>query len=207
MHCTVKVVKKDVDVYEDKEFINIWLKDKNIRNYDMIVFNPPPLISKKDEYNMWVDFKIKRDYDINKQPRDYFKEYSRYASRFQKPAIRTELCLIVYGSEEDGKDMLLAPIYNILGKYGLALDDANKLYDKHATFEKEKLFILINGAGGTANFNNCDVLKSRITDPELWVNSKGMDAYRIENRNDYDMTTNNLNVAKLQMKAIVGISG
>jgi len=214
LHCTVKAVKKDVDVWEDKEFITLWVKDKNIRRYDTLVFNPPPLITAENEFNTWVDFKISMEPSIETE-RDYFAEYctylknlvnneevanyilARYASRFQKPAYRTQVCLIIYGSEGDGKNMLLAPIYKILGKYGLALDDASKIYDKHALFEKEKLFVLINEAGGNANFNNSEVLKSRITDNELWVNPKGMDAYRVENRCDYDMTTNNLNVVKM----------
>ena len=214
IHCAVKTVKKGVDEYEDKEFISLWLKDKDIRRYDKIVFNPPPIITEKDEYNTWIDFKISKE-PFSKTGRDYFAEYrtylnnlvnneavanyilARYAIRFQKPAFRTEVCLIIYGSEGDGKNMLLSPIYKILDKYGLALDDANKLYEKHATYEKEKLFILVNEAGGNANFNNCEILKSRITDKELWVNPKGMDAYRIDNRCDYDMTTNNLNVVKL----------
>lgn len=211
LQCMVNVKKNE---WESKPFITKWLLDKNIRRYDKVVFKPPPSITKEHEFNTWVDFNITDEPSVRTE-RNFFQEYcdylsnlvankvvanfilARYASRLQKPAVRTNVCFILYGSEGDGKNMLLAPIYKILGKYGLALDDANKLYEKHATFEKEKLFILINEAGGTANFTNSEVLKSRITDTELWVNPKGMRAYSIDNMCDYDMTTNNQNVVKL----------
>ncbi|KAJ1615742.1 hypothetical protein T492DRAFT_575864, partial [Pavlovales sp. CCMP2436] len=122
---------------------------------------------------------------------------ARYAARFQKPAIRTEVCLIIYGSEGDGKNMMLTPIINILGKYCVELEDAKKLYGPHSKSENEKLLIVVNEASGSTNFNNCEILKSRITEKKLLINPKGIDEYSIDNRCDYDMTANNMNVVKL----------
>jgi len=209
------VVKNKKDEWEKKCFIDIWLKDGTLRKYDKMVFRPPPLTSQSYDFNTWEDFKIKEVVNTPTDDRDYFKEYceyaknlfgdenvsnfilARYAHRLQKPAYRTHLCVIIYGNEGDGKNMLLTPIYKIFGKYALQLDDASKLYEKHSELENKKLLILINEAGGDTNFKNADTLKSRITDPELWVNPKGIKAYCVENRCDYDMLTNNRNVVKI----------
>jgi hypothetical protein len=224
---TQVIVKNKKEEWETKQFADMWLTDKTIRKYDKIVFSPPPIITKSYDFNTWEDFKIKEVVntptanDLVKgsltQYRDYYAEYceyaknligeehlamfvlSRYAYRLQNPAYKTQLCLIIYGSEGDGKNMLLTPIYKIFGKSASSIDDAEKLYDKHCELENQRLFILVNETGGDANFKKADVLKSRITDPELWINPKGTKAYCVANRCDYDMTTNNKNVVKLSL--------
>ena len=208
-----KIVKKET-VWVKEKFIKKWTIDSKIRAYDRIVFKPPPLICKKNEFNTWVHFKIAEE-PLIKTERDFFQEYctylknlvgdekvanyilARYASRIQKPAERTNVCLILCGMEGDGKNKLLEPIYKIMDKYTTMLDTAKKLYDTHSMFESNKLFILINEAGGVANFENSEVLKTRITETELSINPKGIQSYKIENLCDYDMTTNNFNVVKI----------
>jgi len=64
-------------------------------------------------------------------------------------------------------------------------------------FEAQHLFVLINEATGVANFENSEILKTRVTEPTLFVNPKGIPAFVIDNLCDYDMTTNNQNVVKL----------
>jgi hypothetical protein len=208
------IVKNKKDEWEKKGFIDLWVKDSSLRKYDKMVFNPPPLLCKSYDFNLWEGFKIK-DVVTQNTERNYYEEYvnyakvlfgdekvamfilARYAYRLQNPAYRTQLCLIIYGDEGDGKNMFLSPIYKIFGKYALQLDSGEKLYDKHCELENMKLLILVNEAGGDTNFKNADILKSRITDPELWINPKNMKSYCVENRVDYDMATNHRNVVKL----------
>lgn len=206
--------KKGITVWETKKFINLWLLDSKIKAYDKIVFKPPPLVALPTEFNTWIDFKICTETLVENE-RDYFKEYcqylnnlitdkkvadfilARYAYRLQNPAKRTYVCVIYCGLEGDGKNKLLEPIYKLMDKYTVMLDTAKKLYDTHSMYEKDKLFILINEAGGTANFENSDMLKTRITENELSINPKGIQSYTIDNMCDYDMTTNNFNVVKI----------
>ena len=123
---------------------------------------------------------------------------ARYAQRLQNPAKRTYICLIICGTEADGKNRLLEPIYRIFGeRYVEILDSAKKVYETHSTYEKDKLFVLINEASGVANFENSEMLKARITEPKLSVNPKGIQPYSIDLLCDYDMTTNNRNVVKI----------
>lgn len=213
--CKIKKTNKKGDSeWVKTKFIKEWLNDSKIRCYDNIVFKPPPLIVKNNEFNTWLDFKIKNE-PLIKEGRDFFQEYctylhnlvgdaktanfilARYASRIQQPAKRTYVCVIYCGCEGDGKNKLLEPIYKIMDKYTTMLDTAKKLYDTHSLYEKDKLIILINEAGGVANFENSDMLKTRITENELNINPKGISPYTIDNMCDYDMTTNNFNVVKL----------
>jgi hypothetical protein len=197
-----------------KQFIFLWLKDSNIRVYDEVVFEPPPLVSHPRTFNTWIPFEISKE-PLMKTERDYWKEYcdflknvigdakivdyiiARYAFRIMNPATRTNVILIICGNEGDGKNRLLAPIYNIMRGYTCILDNAKKLYGDHSMFEFQKLFIRIDEAGGVANFDNSEILKTRATEPELTVNPKGVQAFEINNMCDYDMTTNNLNVVKM----------
>ena len=201
-------------VWETKGFFEIWLKDANMRVYDKIVFKPPPLIATKTEFNIWDGFKI-ADEPLIKTERDFWKEYktylnnilgdekianyilARYAYRLVNPANRTSVILIICGGEGDGKNRLLSPIYKILSNYTTSLDTADKLYEKHSTYEYRKLFLLVNEAGGISNFTNSETLKARATEPTINVNPKNVQSYEIDNMCDYYMTTNNFNCVKI----------
>lgn len=215
--CPLKVKGKMIE--STSSFIHGWLTDRTIRKYSQMVFSPPPLVPLQGAYNLWEGF------DITKEPlvslpqveggRYYAQEWyeylkvlvgdnkvadyivARYAYRIQNPAKRSHVCMIICGSEGDGKNMLLKPIYRIFGKYATEVGDAKALYEKHITLEEGKLMVLVNEAGGLANFENADVLKGKITEPTLLVNPKGLPAYETINLCDYDMTTNNMNALKL----------
>ena len=209
------------DLYDDKtnekstiSFVPKWLKDPSIKCYDYIDFKPPPIKCENSEFNTWTGFKIANE-PLLKTERDYYQEFynyglnllgekhildfiiARYAFRIQNPGLRTNVCLVLCGLEGDGKNRFLQVFYNIMEGYYTMLDSAKKLYDTHSMYEKDKLFILINEAGGNANFENADVLKTRITENELSINPKGIQSYTIRNLCDYDNTTNNQNVLKL----------
>jgi len=178
------------------------------------VFEPPPLVRNTKNLNTWVDFKIVKE-PLVETERDYWAEYqqylhnvignekivnnilARYAFRIVNPATRTIVILIIYGNEGDGKNRLLAPIYNIMKGYTCMLDNAKKLYESNSMSEFRKLFLLVNEESDVASFENSEILKTRATEPTLTVNPKGIQAFEIDNMCDYDITANNLNVFKL----------
>ena len=206
--------KSKKTVWETKTFIDLWLKDANMRVYNKIVFKPSPLIAKNDEFNIWDGLSISTQ-PLVKTERNFWEEYktyltnilgdqkicdyilARYAYRLVNPANRTNVILIICGGEGDGKNRLLSPIYKILDNYATSLDTAKKLYETHSTYEYRKLFLVVNEAGGIANFENSEILKTRATEPTINVNPKGIQPYEIDNMCDYDMTTNNYNVVKI----------
>jgi len=201
-------------VKESKNFINKWLCDPNIKIYDQVCWKPPPLISNENDYNTWKPFDIS-NVNLEKSSRNYYQEFltfcenlfeskevmnyllSRYAFRLQNAGLRTNLCVVYFGEEGGGKSTFIDTIYKLFGKYAIQIDKAKKLYDSHSTFEKEKCFICVNEAAGSDNFENSEVLKTRITEDKLHINPKGVQAYEIDNYCDYDMTTNNINVVKI----------
>jgi hypothetical protein len=206
--------KKLLIIKEPKNFINKWLLDPDIKFYKSICWKPPPLISNDNMFNTWKPFDIS-NVTLENSLRDYVKDFlsfcenlfeskevmnyliSRYAFRLQNPGLRTNVCVVYYGEEGGGKSTFIDTIYSLFGKYAIQIDKAKKLYESHSTFEKEKCFICVNEAGGTDNFENSEVLKTRITENKLHINPKGLQAYEIDNFCDYDMTTNNVNVIKI----------
>ena len=206
--------KKKYDVKECKPFIHQWLADKDIKCYKRICWKPPPLISDDCDLNTWKSFEIS-NITLEKCNRNYYQEFlrfsqnlfeskevmdyllARYAFRLQNPGLRTNVCVVYFGAEGTGKSTFIDTIYQLFGKYAMQIDKAKKLYESHSTFEKEKCFICVNEAGGTDNFENSEVLKTRITEDKLYINPKGVQAYEIDNYCDYDMTTNNVNVIKI----------
>jgi len=216
LKCKVSVFdkKSKKNNWETKAFFELWLKDANMRIYDKIVFKPPPLISEKNEFNIWDGFKIAKT-PLIKTERDFWQEYktfvnnllgdekianyilARYAYRLVNPANRTCVVLVIYGGEGDGKNRLISPIYKILDDYATSLDTAEKLYDTHALYEYRRLFLVVNEATGISNHKNSDTLKARTTEPIININPKCVQQYAIDNLCDYDMTTNNLNSVKI----------
>ena len=199
----------------DKQFFYDWMRDSKMRKYETIVFKPPPLKTTSKMYNTWIDFEIK-DVELVNTERDYWAEYrlyvknlfqneevenfflARYAYKLQNPAFRTYVCLIVSGRPGDGKNRLFEPIYRIFGKrYTQVLDKGKKLYEKHSQYEKEVLLLRVDEAGGLCNFENSECLKTRITEGTISIEPKGIDPYDIDLYADYDMTTNNRNVVKI----------
>jgi hypothetical protein len=197
------------------EFVKDWYKDENKKAFDEIKWTPPPLKCPTNIFNSWVDFKYSEMEPVD-DGNDYvaiYKEFvlnlfgdekianyihARYAARFQKPAYKTKVCVVLYSEDEGvGKNTFIEVIYKLLADKGIQLDNAKKLYENHSTFEEKRLFICINEARGSDNFENADTLKTRITEDTLNVNPKNIKPYLIDNLCDYDMTTNNINVIKL----------
>ena len=218
-HLSCKIRNKE-GKYEEKPFFSHWLNDKDIRCYEKSGWKPPPLISNEKDFNSWKPFKI-IDEPLTTTDRDFYKEFldyssnlfgcekvtkyllARYAYRLQNPGKRSYVCVVYHGEEGDGKSKFIETIYGVFGgKYTTQLDSAKKLYESHSTFENQKLLLCINEAGGNENFENSEILKTRITEDKLFVNPKGIQAYEIDNICDYDMTTNNLNVVKLTDKSM-----
>ena len=209
-----KKKKKIISLKKETQFFNKWLLDSNIKRYNGIAWKPPPLICEDNIYNTWKPLDIS-NVKLEKSKRNYYNEFltfvgnlfenketidyilARYAFRLQNLGLRSNVCVVYHGEEGTGKSTFIDTIYKIFGKGAIQIDKAKKLYETHSTFEKEKYFICVNEAGGVDNFENSEVLKTRITENTLNINPKGIQAYEIDNLCDYDMTTNNINVIKL----------
>ena len=219
LECSVKETnKKGEDVYKKKRFIELWLNDPTIRKYENFIFKPYPLKVEEYEYNTWTDFEIKRtpyveDSSIIVRFLDYMNNLfndeavvnyilAYFANRIKNPAIRNNVCIILYGEEGDGKNRLFDTFKNIVGeKYFIELENAKQLFGTHSCIEQQKLFVCVNEAKGKDNYENSETLKSRITTSTLQINPKGIQGFEIDNFCDYLMTTNNANAVDLKDKS------
>ena len=210
--------RKGNEWIEEKRFIDMWLNDPSMKIYDKYDFVPPPEKPDDDIYNTWCPFSILKE-AYNPEDKEYsegilnrFMEYGTnllgqkvfeftlayFANRLQRPAIKNNVCIIIYGVEGDGKNRLLDIFKNIFGlKYFQELESGKQLFEKHSLFEAEKLFILVNEAKGKDNCENSDILKARITTKTITINPKNITPFTINNYCDYLMTTNNYNAVKV----------
>lgn len=219
LRCTVKEIGKKGEIkYKDKQFIKQWLEDPTIKKYDYYVFKPPPLKIEDYEFNTWRGFEIERTpYEEDETVIERFLDYMNnlfdnkdvvnyllayFSNRLQNPSIRNNVCVILYGEEGDGKNRFLDIFKNIIGdKYYTELESSKQLFGSHCCVEKEQIFICVNEAKGKDNYENSDILKSRITTNTLKINPKGIQEFMIENYCDYIMTTNNNNAVNLHDKS------
>lgn len=220
---TIKKKDKRRKNQEDEEaleyFLTHWFKDANKKTYNKVVWRPSPLVTPPTLYNTFLPFRYSL-MTIEPTERDYWKEFqlyannlfgdekitnyilARYAYRVQNPGLRSYVCVIYYGAEGDGKSQFINTIYSLFDtqvsnkKYSVQIDDAKKLYGTHSMFEYQKCLVCVNEAAGVANFQNADILKTRITEDVITVNPKGIQQFEADNLVDYDMTTNNENVVK-----------
>jgi phage/plasmid-associated DNA primase len=211
--------KKGETKYNDRHFVNLWLNDPKILNYDNISFNPPPIATPAYEFNTWTNYEILK-YDLeedNNNIIDRFLDYMKnlfaneevvnfllayFANRIRNPAIRNKVCIIIYGEEGDGKNRITDIIKNIMGLSKFSeIETAKQLFESHSMVEFEKIFVCLNEAKGKENYENSDRLKSRITTDTILLNPKGIAPFQINNYCDYIMTTNNNNAVNLDDKS------
>jgi phage/plasmid-associated DNA primase len=124
---------------------------------------------------------------------------ARYAQRFQTPAKRTEVSVLLY-SEEEGtaKNTLYNIIKYIFGrKYFQELATAELLTEKNSTIEDGKMFILVNEADPKTTHSNFDKIKDKITCPDITFRPLYIQAFTTRNFNDYEWSSNNIACLKL----------
>lgn len=196
-----------------------------IRNYvNTIEYQEKPNTQSNNyEYNLWTHYEILKTpyyndtdedkefnnkvlerlfdfmsniYDNNNEVINYLLAY--FANRLQRPYQRNKICIIVKGTEGDGKNTFFDIIKGIVGrKYYSEIETAKQIFGDHSTVEDCKMFVCLNEANPKDNYENSERLKSRITTDTILINPKNITPYDIDNRCDYLMTTNNENCVKV----------
>lgn len=194
------------------------------RNFVNFPYREKPNIQFNNyEYNLWTHYEIlktpyynetEEDQEYNKKVLDDLLDYMNniydndkevvnyllayFANRLQKPYYRNNLCIIIKGTEGDGKNTFFDIIKEIVGtKYYTEIETAKQIFGDHSQIEECKMFICLNEANPKDNYENSERLKSRITTEKLLINPKNITPYEIDNRCDYLMTTNNDNCVKV----------
>jgi len=200
-------------------FINWWLRQMDRRQYDKMECLPPPCHVPKNVYNLWKGFGIEEvEYDEtvdtsmikehfyniagnDETVREYLLNY--FAHKIQKPAIKLEVCLILYTHLEGAGKGLFAEelMQSFLGKYETeyftVIEDIKEI---NARFNNipEKILGVVNEVEAKDTFGLVDKLKGFITNKVFNKELKGCTMERgLRALCDLIITTNNDNCMKV----------
>lgn len=121
-----------------------------------------------------------------------------FAHIIQKPTVRTDLVLVLFGPEGCGKNALLDPLREcILGTYCAEQtgDAEAEVFAKHATVTENKLLVQIDEL--TRLKGTMDRFKNMITAKKTKVERKFTPITQVKNHVNYIITTNNRDAIKM----------
>ena len=189
------------------------------RQYEKLECLPPPCSVPKNVYNLWKGFGIAEEeldpnidisiilehfYNIAGRDdivRDYLLDW--FAHKVQKPAIKTEVCIILYSDKQGcGKGCFAEELMKaMLGKYQteyFAVLDSIKEIGERFNNIGEKLLSVVNELEGRDSYGLIEKIKDFITRKTFNREIKGSTMERgLRALCDIMMTTNNDNCMKI----------
>jgi hypothetical protein len=189
-----------------------WEKDKTMRTFYTFNYYPNHSLCPSNCYNIWKPFPIlKTELDPNVDTSkiyafiytllgDRCAEYvlNWFAHIVKKPERKTEVCILLYGSQGCGKSTIGEYILRkIIGLDKMIITSkADKMFGRFVNTQG-KLLAVLNEASGKDTFNICDILKDAITCTTTEQEKKGIDVITITDYTNYIFTTNNINSVKV----------
>jgi len=176
-----------------KNFFELQKKRPNRRQYDKIVYNPPPLKTPAHHYNEWRGFSIEKiDLDLTadttliyehiKLIADYNDDIYNYLIKWlshiiQKPAVKTGVIIAFYSDEQGtGKNFLAEHI--IRGLIGDKLHTTQKMEELTQNFNsiiKNKHVISVEEPDTYELSKLTEAIKALTTRTEATITKKGHD--------------------------------
>jgi len=188
-----------------------WEKDETMKTYYTYNYYPEPSLCPANCKNLWKPFPILKtvlnpDADTSKIYafiKTLLGDCSEYVLNWlahvvQKPARKTEVCILLYGSQGCGKSTIGEYILRkIIGLDKMHITSKTEKIFGRFVDTQGKLLAVLNEASGKDTFNICDVLKDAITCSTTEQEKKGIDAVTITDYTNYIFTTNNINSVKV----------
>lgn len=192
------------------KFIDKWMDDEKLRKYKDVAIYPPPLICPHDIYNLWVPFRIAQytgsyvkhedglamflshidilcgnDTDVA----DYFVKW--LAQMFQYPAVKTIMPTFI-SEEGAGKGSLIELISAMMGpgKTLMTTQPSRDVWGDFNALMCSAFFVNLNEMSAKETKDSIGKIKGLITDPQLTINKKGIDAFTIQSFHRFLGTTN-----------------
>ena len=116
------------------------------------------------------------------------------ALKVQKPGAVPGTILLVKGAKGTGKNSLFEPIVRIFGSFGRVFDDAEQIAGRFTGHLQTVAFAVLDEALFTANKQQADRIKSRVTATSMTFESKGQDPVPGVNRCAYVSLSNHNHV-------------
>ena len=188
-----------------------WEKDKTMKTYYNFNYYPNDNLTPKNCKNLWKPFPIlKTVLDPNASTskitsfiKTLLGDCAEYVLNWlahvvQRPERKTEVCILLYGSQGCGKSTIGEYILRkIIGLDKMIITSkSDKMFGRFVNTQG-KLLAVLNEASGKDTFNICDVLKDAITCSITEQEKKGIDAVSVIDYTNYIFTTNNINSVKI----------
>jgi energy-coupling factor transporter ATP-binding protein EcfA2 len=214
-HLSVAVVKenkktKETEI-ENKCFINLWLKDINMKRYDDVDVFPPPRICPHNMFNIWTPFRgeilkdkgyIQRKWAIDMVEKhmltmcdndvDVFNYLRLWIGQLLKyPAIKSNVPIFT-GNQGSGKTSIFNMLTAILGE-DKCVETTSPDNDIWGTFNgmlSNSFLVVINELEKKQMSSSLGKIKGLVTDNALTINIKGVPQYKINSYHRFGMTTN-----------------
>jgi len=193
-------------------FTSGWVNDENMKTYYSYNYYPNPNVCPANCKNLWKPF------PILKTPLDESADTSKIyafiktllgdcaeyvlnwlAHVVQKPERKTEVCILLYGSQGCGKSTIGEYLLRkIIGLDKMIITSkADKMFGRFVN-SQGKLLAVLNECSGKDTFNICDILKDAITMTTTEQEKKGVDAVAVTDYTNFIFTTNNINSVKIE---------
>lgn len=192
------------------EFWDEYKWSQNVREYFAFGTYPCKELCPPAHYNLWTGFDVskmecntERSYNIilehfkvvanfNDNVYEYLLNY--FAWLFQKPHRKTEVCLLIQGTQGSGKTTLVEDLLKkMMGiKYVFNTCDIDKIVGKFNSSLAGKLMTILNEASGKDTYAVIDKIKDSITRKDVCIEYKGHDAVTVADYCNYCYTTNNI---------------
>jgi hypothetical protein len=173
-----------------------WLNSTDRREVEGVYFDPAG--TRRDWHNMWTGFSVKptdkpepNKYNLYRQHVEEIicngnAELIRYvwawmANLVQAPARKIGIALVLRGGRGTGKGCFVKPLQRLLGRHSMQIHNRSQLTGRFNGHFADKLLVFVDEGYCTADKQGEGILKGLITEEDLSVERKGIDAFSIKN--------------------------
>jgi hypothetical protein len=190
----------------------IWLKHPDRRTFTGdLVFAPPPMTCRPQDYNLWKGFGVSPDPDPHPEQRcQRFLAHLRdvicgqeesdvyeflldvLAAKVQRPAELTEVAIVLRGEQGAGKNTFANEFGALFGdRHWCAIEKLDQVTGRFNAALSSKLVVVLDEAVWPGNREFTGALKALVTSPRLMIERKGIDPEEEINAIQTFVLTNN----------------
>ena len=188
-----------------RSLADAWLSHPQRRQYDGLVYAPPPEKLTNNILNLWQGFAVAPvpgDVSLwlavltalvpNQSDRRYVLNW--LAWKIQNPGGVPDTILIFKGAKGTGKNSLFDPLILMLGRHAMLADDPELIAGRFTWHLMYLSFAVLDEAVFIGDPRQADRIKSRVTAKTMMYEQKGMDPVQGVNRCAFVILTNHEHV-------------
>ena len=183
---------------------DVWLKHPRGRQYEQLVFAPPPRTADPKDYNLW------RGFAVTPQPGDWslMQEHLHeiicagdakaadyllgwMALAVQRPGEVPEVSIALRGGRGTGKGLFVRAFGELFGPHFLHLSSSDQLTRNFNAHLGNQIIVFADEAYWAGDRKGESNFKRLITEPTLLIERKGIDAQKVDNFTHLILATNN----------------